>query len=95
VRQALKQLLDTLDEVSRTHAEVSDTAVQEAMSDAVHQRFISQKKRYRLPAKFGMFSTTGNHLVHDAIAAFLARPEVVVASKGLTPDARLGCISRR
>jgi len=89
VKQALKQLLDTLDDVSRAHTEVSDTAVREAMADAIHQRFVLQKKRYRVPTEFGMFSPAGNHLVRDAIAAFLAHVDAVAASKSLTSDERL------
>jgi len=88
VKQALKQLLDALNEVSKSHAEVSDTAVRKVMAVAIHRGFVLGEKGYKLPAKFAMFSETGNHLVREALAAFLAHPNAVF-SKNRTPDARL------
>jgi hypothetical protein len=66
VKQALKQLLDALDEISKTHAEVSDTAAREVMAVAVHRGFVLGVKGYKLPAKFAMFSEAGKQLVREA-----------------------------
>jgi len=88
VKQALKQLLETLDEISKTHAEVSDTAAREAMAEAIQRGFVLGQKGYKLPDKFAMFSEAGDQLVREALAAFLAHPEAVF-SKNRTPDARL------
>ena len=88
MRQALKQLLDALDEISKTHAEISDTAVREIMAAAVHRGLVLGEKGYELPANFAMFSETGNQLVREALAAFLAHPDAVF-SKDRSSDARL------
>jgi Immunity protein 26 len=88
VKQALKQLLNALDEISKTHAEVSDAANREAMTKAIYQGFVLPKNSYKLPARFGMPSTEGNRLVREALAAFLAHPDAAFRSKDLTPDAR-------
>jgi hypothetical protein len=58
------------------------------MAVAIHRGFVLGEKGYKLPAKFAMFSQTGNHLVREALAAFLAHPNTVF-SKNHTPDARL------
>ena len=88
MKQALKQLLNALDEISKTHAEVSDAANREAMTKAIYQGFVRRKDSYKLPARFGMLSTEGNRLVREALAAFLAHPDAAFRSKDLTPDAR-------
>jgi hypothetical protein len=36
VKQALKELLNALDEISKTHAEVSDAANRKAMTKAIY-----------------------------------------------------------
>jgi hypothetical protein len=68
VKQALKQLLNALDEISKTHAEVSDPGNREAMTKAIYQGFVLRKDSYKLPARFGMLSTEGNRLVREAPA---------------------------
>jgi len=87
VKQALKQLLNALDEISKTHAEVSDAANREAMTKAIYQGFVLRKDSYKLPARFGMLSPEGNRLVREALAAFLAHPDGAFSSEDLTPDA--------
>lgn len=90
MKKALKRLIDALDKVFDTHEEVGDTAVREAMYEAVHKSFIKPVKRYALPNEFGMFSAAGNKKVRAALVKFFAHPEVVAASKELkTPKERL------
>ena len=90
MKKALKQLLNALDRVFETHEEVGDTAVREAMHEAVHKAFIEPVKGYTLPDEFRMFSPAGNRKVRAALARFLAHPEVVAAAKELkTPKERL------
>ena len=83
IRNALKQLLTTLDSIFDKHEEVGDTAVRENMTDAIRFGFIVQKPRYRLPETFGMFTGAGNKRVRSAFQKFLAHPEVVAARKTL------------
>jgi len=51
VKQALKQLLHALDEISKTHAEVSDTAAREVMALAVHRGFVLGEKGLQAPGQ--------------------------------------------
>jgi hypothetical protein len=90
MKNALKQLIDALDEVSAEHEEVGDTAVRQFMYDAVHKSFIVPQRGYELPDEFGMFSEEGNKKVHAALSKFLAHPEVAAAATTLkTPEERL------
>ena len=90
MKNALKRLLDDLDEISERHEEVSDTDVREQMYVAIRKGFIVPETGYLVPAKFGMFSCGGNRRVREVIAKFLADPELALASKACqTPQARL------
>ncbi len=90
VRKALKQLINALDKVFEKNEELGDTAVREELHDAVRNGFIMPQPRYKLPAKFGMFSDHGDKLVRMALERFMAHPEIAEASKSIkTPAARL------
>ena len=90
MKKALRQLINTLDKVFETHEEVGDTAVREAMYDAIHKSFIKPVKGYTLPDEFEMFSPEGNKKVRAALAKYLAHPDVAAAAKKLkTPKERL------
>src|SRR5438552_2178029 len=67
MKKALKQLINSLDKIFETDEEVGDTAVREAMYDAVHKSFIAPQAGYELPAEFGMFSPTANKKVRAAL----------------------------
>ena len=90
MKKALKQLLNALDKIFEEHEELGDTAVREAMYEAVHKGFIVPRAGYELPQEFGMFEPAGNRKVRAALAKFLAHPDVVAAAKTLrTPRERL------
>jgi hypothetical protein len=90
MKKALKRLIDDLDKVFESHEEVGDTAVREAMYDAIHKSFIKPVKGYKLPDEFQMFTPAGNKKVRAALAKFLAHAEVAAAAKELkTPKQRL------
>jgi hypothetical protein len=90
MKNALKRLLDDLDEIYERHEEVGDTDVREQMRAAIHKGFIMPEASYVVPSWFGMFSWSGNRRVREAIARFLADPELATASKACeTPRARL------
>jgi hypothetical protein len=90
MKNALKQLIDSLDAIFADHEELGDTAVRNFMFDAVHQSFIIPQPDYELPEDFGMFSEEGNRKVRAALKKFLAHPEVVAAASRLrTPKERL------
>ena len=79
IKKALRQFLNDLDRIFDQHEELGDTDVREQVTAAVHRGFVSLRPAYVLPAKFGMFSDTGNQKVRAALAKFLAHPEVVTA----------------
>ena len=90
MKKALKQLLNALDKLIEEQEEVGDTAVREAMYDAVHKSFIVPQPGYVLPVEFEMFREEGNKKVREAVAKFLTHPDVAAAAKKLkTPKERL------
>lgn len=90
MKKPLKGLINALDKIYEEHEEVGDTAVREAMYDAVHKSFIVPRPDYLLPDDFGMFGEEGNAKVKAALARFLAHPDVTAAAAKLkTPGERL------
>src|SRR5262245_52610042 len=90
MKNALKRLLDDLDEILEQHEEVGDTDVREQMYVAIRSGFVMPEAGYIVPPRFGMFSTQGDRRVREAIVKFLTDPELAVASQACqTPQARL------
>ena len=90
MERALRQLLDDLDEVAAMHEEVGDTAVREAMCEAVHHLLLVPARGYVLPDGYAMFSEEGDRAVKRALARFFAHPEAAALASGpSTPDERL------
>ncbi|MBV8416916.1 MAG: hypothetical protein JO251_17060 [Verrucomicrobia bacterium] len=79
MKQALKILLNQLDEIASQHEEIEDTDVREQMAEAIDKSFVQPEHGYVLPNKFGMFSTEGDAAVRKALGAFLNHPEVIAA----------------
>ena len=67
----LRRLLDRLDAIAERHGEVGDTAVRDAMSDAVFDGFLRPVFAFALPDRYAMFSEEGDLLVKRALAEFL------------------------
>ncbi len=90
MKKALRQLLDSMDQIFEQHEEIGDTDVKQNMYDAIHAGFIVPRPGYTLPAEFHMFSDEGNKKVQSALQKFLVHPEVLAASKSLkAAEARL------
>lgn len=86
----LKGLLDALDAVAVNHEEVTDTEVRDHIRAAVHGGFIEPKAAFKLPRKFGMFTSAGDRAVRAALQSFLAAPDLKRAAEELpTAQARL------
>jgi hypothetical protein len=83
MKEALKTLLNQLDEIASEHDEIEDTDVREQMADAIEKAFIRPVSGYVLPNKFGMFSTEADAAVRKALKMFLRDPEVTAASSQL------------
>ena len=80
----LRRLLDRLDAIAEQHGEVSDTAVREAMSDAVFDGFLRPVSAFALPDRYAMFSDEGDLLVKRALAEFLPAANHSGAEAGLS-----------
>lgn len=90
MKEALKQLLDDLDQVAAVHDEIGDTDVREQMYEVVHKAFIAPQSGYKLPDSFGMFTDEGDAKVKWSLARFLAHPDLTAATQSLkTPHSRL------
>jgi hypothetical protein len=77
----LRRLLDRLDAIADQHAEVGDTAVREAISEAVFDGFLRPICAFALPDRYAMFSEEGDLLVKRALAEFL--PAAILLTKPL------------
>ena len=80
----LRRLLDRLDAIAEQHGEVGDTAVREAMSDAVFDGFLRPISAFALPDRYAMFSEEGDLLVKRALAEFLPAANHSAAKAGLS-----------
>ena len=91
IKDALKELLNNLDEVANLHPEIHDTAVRELLNDAIVEGFVlNTHTPDTMSNNYAMFSDEGNDAVHEAIMQFLQHPEVVAALQELTiPEERL------
>lgn len=72
MRDALKNLLDVLDEIANEHEELFDSDVRQNMRNAIMEGFVRHRLQYEIPSDFGMFSDEGNTAVHNAIAKYVA-----------------------
>ena len=84
MRAILRRLLDRLDAIAEQHGEVGDTAVREAMSDAVFDGFLRPICAFALPDRYAMFSEEGDLLVKRALAEFLPAANYSAADAGLS-----------
>ena len=80
----LRRLLDRLDAIAEQHGEVSDTAVREAISDAVFDGFLRPVSAFALPDRYAMFSEEGDLLVKRALAEFVPAANHSAAVAGLS-----------
>ena len=84
MKDALKKLLDGLDEIGSKHEELFDSDVRQNMSNAIMEGFVRQRLQYEVPQDFGMFSEAGNTAVHDAIAEYVATANEKADELGLS-----------
>ena len=80
----LRRLLDRLDVIAEQHGEVSDTAVRDAISEAVFDGFLRPSSGFALPDRYAMFSEEGDLLVKRALAEFLPAANHSAAEAGLS-----------
>jgi len=80
----LRRLLDRLDAIAEQHGEVSDTAVRDAISDAVFDGFLRPVSAFTLPDRYAMFSDEGDLLVKLALAEFIPAANHSAGEAGLS-----------
>ena len=92
----LRELLETLEEIGRSHGEIYDTVCREAMGDAVFHRFIKPSPGYELPADFGLDADDSNQRVRAALTRYVESASELAARSGLAGfHARLAAFQNR
>lgn len=81
--EVLLGLLHRLEAVGDEHEEVFDSAVREALDDAVLRGFIEPQSGYTLPGEFAMVSARGNTRVREVLAWFLPAARSAAGRAGL------------
>lgn len=69
--ELLLELLETLEEIGRSHAEIYDTVCRDEMGDAVFHSFIKPSPGYKLPEDFGLSSDDTNRQVGAALGRYV------------------------
>ncbi|WP_147274353.1 hypothetical protein [Bremerella cremea] len=72
MRDALKRLLNLLDEIGNEHEELFDSDVRQNIRNAIMEGFVRHRLKYEIPQDFGMFSEDGNTAVRNAISEYVA-----------------------
>jgi len=79
----LLELLETLEEIGRSHAEIYDPLCRDAMGDAVFHLFIAPSPHYTLPAEFGLDAEEANLRVGIALRRYVESARELAAKLGL------------
>ena len=69
--ELLLELLETLEDIGRSHAEIYDSVCRDAMGDAVFHKFIKPSRSYQLPAGFGLDGDDANQRVRAALGRYV------------------------
>lgn len=92
IKNALRELLDNLDEVESKHPQIHDTMVRELLSKTILHYFVLDSYTDDIPSDtyYSMLSNEGDEAVHKALVQFLTHPEVRAAHQQLSiPEERL------
>ena len=73
MKDALRELLNSLDDIGADNEEIYDSDVRQLMSNAIMESFVRHRESYVIPDKFGMFSDTANAAVKKALTRFVDR----------------------
>ena len=79
----LLTLLETLEEIGRSHEEIYDTVCRDEMGDAVFHAFIKPSPGYNLPKDFGLSSDDANQRVRAALSRYIESASALAAKLGL------------
>ncbi len=77
--ELLLELLETLEEIGRSHEELYDTVCRDEMGDAVFHLFIKPAASYKLPKDFGLYSDDANQRVGAALSRYVASAKELAA----------------
>lgn len=90
MREAVRALLNAMDDIADEWAEVTDTVVRGCMREAITDGFVDPKPDFVLAAEFGMGTAEGDAAVRKALGHFLPEAGRIAAREGLdTPSQRL------
>lgn len=92
IKNALRELLDNLEEVDSRYPQIHDTMVREILSDTILYHFVLDSANDEIPSdnSYEMLSDEADEAVHQALVQFLTHPEVKAARQQLTiPEERL------
>ena len=81
--ELLLELLETLDEIGRSHEEIYDTVCRDEMGDAVFHGFIKPSPGYKLPEDFGLSADEANQRVRAALSRYVESASELAARLGL------------
>ena len=82
--ELLLELLETLEEIARSHEEIYDADCRDKMGEAVFHLFIKPSRGYELPADFGLDSDDANQRVRAALRRYVESASEIAAKSGLT-----------
>jgi hypothetical protein len=92
IKNALRELLDNLDDVASRYPQIGDTMVRDILSDTILHHFVLPSSTDDIPSDnyYAMLSDEGDEAVHQTLVKFLTHPEVKAARQQLTiPEERL------
>jgi hypothetical protein len=76
LKRIFLELLQKLERIGEYHEELYDSAVRQALSNAIRVGFVKSTCGIQLPEKFGMHSEEGDRQVRAAIAEFIEQANV-------------------
>ena len=81
--ELLRELLETLEEIGRSHEELYDSDCRDTLGDAVFHLFINPSPGYELPDDFGLDSDDANQRVRAALRHYVDSARESAAKLGL------------
>lgn len=90
IYNAVKELLDNLEQVFEDHNEIGDTTTRQCSHEVIYQKFVKAQLNYEIYPEFEMFSDEGNVSIQQVLILFFEHPQVqsVLASDSFTAEDR-------